>query len=598
MWPAGRQSLEQGVADFLAIVQRPDRSPPEGVPAGLRWTARPWGGVATTTAGWREVQGGALVAGRPAQRGGGEVEPAAVAGALAADASRYASISGIFLLLRHDDRGLSICTDRLSHIAAYAFEDAGRVIISTQVEWIAELTGASLDEVSLAELILWDNPTFPHTTRVGIRQLAPGACHAIDAGVDHPRIETTHLWQPVEPQRWPSKRACIDAAIAGAQASAREIASGASRLGVMLSGGLDSRIVAAELLRHAEVEAFTYLDHANREAAAAERTATALGIRHHLVYREPAFYASAFDRGLALVGFEQNAIPCHSLCLVDHPSLGSLDAIVGGFGCDILMKSAYVPYAMKDLVLAHRGLARVRPERRIGKHNYSQAHKRRALIRRDLLKAALERREAYEEQIRAIRPRSAEEWIGFYPVSQTTSIDSAAADRCFPHDEFFFHADLVEASAMTPAVWKKGLDVISAVGKALAPTVAGLPHPDSGRPATLRYYPERVLSRLAPRRSPSIAPKPGAPSWYSDGSFVKYAAFFADCPEWIARREAAFSDADAVDALSRILAVDPREVLGRGESRYGSLLNAMAVQLLRLFARDAQPRGDAREAGL
>lgn len=552
----------------------------------MRWHDVPWGRLAIANHGWQELHNDAFFVGRPAARDGGDLKTSAHE-ALDGQADGYGRLSGIFLLLQPTDDGVVICTDRLSHIAVYVHESDDRAVLSTSVELIAREVGPMLDEISLAEMVLWDNPTFPYTTRQDVRQLAPGSVHRAQLCERAIELRSTPLWQPSEPARWPTKRACIDAAIAGAEASAREIAANGDRLGIMLSGGLDSRIVAATLAKHAHAEAFTYLDHDNRESRSAARTAEVLGIEHHLVYRDPAFYAHAFDRGLELVGFEQNALPCHSLCLVDHPAVGGLDAIVGGFGCDILMKSAYVPYAMRDLVLANRGLRRLVPERRIGKHNYSQAHKRRSLVRPDLVEAAYARRRAYEEQLREIRPRSAEEWIGFYPISQTTSIDSAVADRSLSHDEFFFHAGLVEASAMTPAVWKKGLDIISAMGKRLAPGLAELPHPDSGRPATLRYYPERILGKLRPRTPPAVDRPAGTPSWYSDGSFVKYAAFFADCPEWIERREAAFVDAEAVDALAKILTVDPREVLGRGESRYGSLLNAMAVQLLRLQKRAA-----------
>lgn len=571
-----------------------EEAPP--LPAtGLRWSPQPWGWVGLGE-GMRQRpddsgdRDGTLiyVGGRPARAGGGPLTPDHIAAALNGDSEAYRTISGMFLLLAVHKGGIDIATDRFSHIPVYANTagDDGRVgVLSTSVEWIADLLNdpPELDRVSLAELLLWDNITFPHTTREGVRQLAPGSTHRLrcdEAG--RGGLESQWLWRPHEPDRWPDKRTCIDAAVAGIESAAAEIGGAASRVGVLLSGGLDSRIVASSISNVAQVEALTYADRPNRESDSAARTAAALGIPHHVVLRDPEFYAYAFEEGQRTVGFEQNTVPCHILSIAGSDLVNELDVIVGGFGCDILLKGAYIPYSMTDVMRDWYSLGQVCPGKRIGKHNYSQAKARLPLLRPELADAALERRVAYESALRDIRPKTAEEWIGFYPISHTTSIDSMAAARRFNYDELYFHAGVVDASVMTPWAWKKGLEIMSSLGKHVAPTVARFPHADSGLPATWTYYPLRVASGFYKPQSSNRATPPNAPSWLTEGSFVHYANFFRDAPGWQKIRRDALERTDAVSIVSELVTVDVITTFNHFSADYGSLLDPAILQVIRL----------------
>ncbi|MEQ8845214.1 MAG: asparagine synthase-related protein [Phycisphaerales bacterium] len=590
--------------DFLAIFDVPgDRirgrvdtldEPQAG--RDLAWNRWPWGWLGVNPKLWRRVQGDGLVTyicGRPARRAhGGDVERS-IAGALDGSASAYHAISGMFLVLQATRTNLALVTDRFAHRPAYAtarqpHQDC--FAISSNVEWIIDAlrTAPAFDDVSLAELLLWNNATYPYTTRDGIHQLAPGSLHEVTLDQEGAAsIGTTTLWQPREPNRWPGKRACIEACAAGVGEAAREITANASRIGVLLSGGLDSRIIAATLSQHAEVETFTYCDRPNPETDSAARTASVLGLPHHLVRRDPQFYAHAFVEGQRVLGYEQNSLPCHALCVADHPAIAGLDVVVSGFGCDILLKGAYVPYSMVNVLLQHHRLRRLPYQERIGKHNYSHVLKRKSIVCPELVAAAFERRDAYERSLREIRPDTAEEWMGFYPISHTTSIDSTLISRYFPHDEFFFRAGLVEASMATPWAWKKGLDLISRLALRVAPTVARLPHPDTGYPATMTYLPSRVVCKVRPRKPVAPVGGPGASTepWFSQGSFINYAKFLAQAPAWRVIRDEAMGRSEAISVLQRILTVDPADTFGTYAEQYDSLLNATVVQILRMAGR-------------
>lgn len=592
--------------DFLAIFDVPSdrlRNRVEAldqpdVGGGLLWERWPWGWLGINACLWRRLggDGGAVyVCGRPTHRGNPAELDRAFGAMLDGSASAYNQVSGMFLVLRASPMGLTLATDRFAHRPAYATVEqphGDSFAISSNVEWIVDASREppSFDEVSLAELLLWNNPTFPYTTREGIHQLAPGSLHEVSPDeLGRPGLKTATMWQPREPDRWPGKRACIDACAAGIDEAVAEITSGASRIGVLLSGGADSRIIAETLASKAQVETFTYCDRPNPETDSAARTASTLGLRHHMVRRDPQFYAHAFLEGQKALGYEQNSLPCHALCVAGHPALADLDVVVSGFGCDILLKGAYVPYSMADVLLRHSHLRKLSRERRIGKHNYSHAGQRRPLIKPDLAAEAFARRDAYERNLREIRPETAEEWMGFYPISHTTSIDSTLISRYLPHDEFFFHAGIVEASMATPWVWKKGLHLISQLADRFAPTVARLPHPDTGYPATMTYLPSKVLCKVRPRKPASAAVPPGEINepWFSQGSFINYAKFLTHAPDWCRIRDEAMTQKQGLGVLGRILTVDPADTFGTYAPQYDSLLNATVVQILRLAGRKA-----------
>ncbi len=589
--------------DFLAIFDAPadaaypvaSETPPR-CEVELRWERWPWGWLGVNPGLWHRVErrpDAIYICGRPAGRGGRIDVDDSIFQTLGGNTDAYCDMSGMFLVLHARPDGLSLLTDRFSHRPAYATTTHPRgdhFALSSNVEWIVDAVRnrPAFDDVSLAELLLWNNPTFPYTTRLGVVQLAPGSLHNVRTDDRcHASIESACLWEPREPDRWPGKRACIDACAAAIEESVAEITASASRIGVMLSGGADSRIIAESLASNAQVETFTYCDRPNPETESAARSARTLGLPHHLVRRDPQFYAHAFVEGQHRLGYEQNSLPCHALCMVDHPAVAGLDVLVSGFGCDILLKGAYVPYSMTDVALNHYRLRHKAPSRRIGKHNYSHAASRKTLIKPELAAAAFARREAYEQSLREVRPETAEEWMGFYPISHTTSIDSTLISRYFPHDEFFFHADIVEASMATPWIWKKGLDLVSALTKRYAPSVARLPHPDTGYAATMTYVPSRILGKLWPRKPSVSLPHSGVEPWFSDGSFVNYAKFLTHAPAWNMIHDQAFCDAAAINVLRRIITADPADTFGTYAPQYDSLMNATVVQILRLAGREA-----------
>lgn len=576
--------------DFLAIIgpNAPDSAPGVLPEAGLAWTKIGPGWLGIAGKRWTDLGDGWRVTGRPVVRGGGRVDAPRLAGLLGdATPDAFNTLSSMFLLLHALDAALTVVTDRFSHLPAYELEQNRQRFVSSRPEWIAAAAPSTpeIDDVSVAELLLYENVTFPFSTRVGVRQLAPATRHTFKADATADR-ET--LWRPAEPDRWPGKRACIDRAVAAFDEAADEVASTAPSAGVLLSGGLDSRLILAALAPRMDVEAFTFLDRPNRESRAAEAAAEILKVPHHACRRDPEYYAHAFTLGQQTAGFEQHSIPSHGACLAGSEDARRMGVLVSGFGCDILLKGAYIPYGLDTILKRRLGIGG-RDAARIGKHNYSHVKKRSELVKPQLVEAALQRRANHEAWLREFRPDTAEEWLGFYPISHTTSVDTMVNARLFPYDEFFFHTGFVEAMRQTPWHLKKNLTVVSALGRRVGGPAARLAHPHTGLPATATYLERRLKTKLGLAKAPPpVGGNPDDPSWYSETSFINYRAYFADSPAWAGLRDEAFADSGSVEALSRIMAVEPAS-LAQVSGEQDSLVRGTVVQALRLYARAHTP---------
>jgi len=573
--------------DFIANLGQEQRPKLRSSDA-MRWIPIGSGWIGINKSRWNLIGDKWFIAGRPSKRGGGQLDPHAMDDLLGARASEaFNRISGMFVAIHTGVDCLTVITDRFNHLPAYSFTQGSLCYVSSHVEWIASAAPDTppIDDVSVAELMLYENVTFPHTTRLGVQQLAPGTRHRFSATGD---AETDTLWQPKEPDRWPTKKSCIDAAVHAFEDASAEIASSATSAGVLLSGGLDSRLILAGLAPRMHTEAFTFLDRPNRESRAAAAAARTIGVPHHEVRRDPEFYAGVFDFAQREVGFEQHSVPCHGACLSGVAAAEQMDLLVSGFGCDILLKGAYIPYGL-DTLLKKKFRLGGRNAARIGKHNYSNFQKRRELIRPSLVEAAVQRRDTHESWIRGFRPSTAEEWLGFYPISHTTSIDTILCARLFGYDEFFFHAAFVDAMCVTPWDLKKNLVLVGELGKRVGGPAARLAHPDSGLPATATYTSRRVLKKLGvAKEPPAVGGSPEDPSWYSEASFINYRAFYTDSPAWTSIRKRAFADNAAVDALSRIMRTDPHDLAEMNDG-LDSLIHGTVVQALRIYARNDTP---------
>ena len=386
--------------------------------------------------------------------------------ASAAASAASDAVTGMFAAVECTAAGVRVFTDPMAFLPVYVGRDgADRVVaVGTHADSVAALAGRAtdFDPVSLADLLVNQYVTFPYTTRRGVMQLEPASLTEFDATGG---VRTTVFWRPCEPthDQWP-RPADLEAQLGAAlKAAAEDVSRGASRIGLTLSGGLDSRVVLSLIPRERVAGAITYATRENYELAIARRVAAAAGVPHHVAWRNEEFYAELMPRAVSLVGTELRG-DSHGFAIVDNALDESFDLIAGGFLSDTLFKGHYLSAGVKGRLRpmpAHARLRRsaVAAARKLGvlppaagkSHYFDDARRMAARLKSDVREALAERRRVRLEQLRQVRPESAEEWLRFWPASRCDgSYGPQANTRLFTADELFMHRRVIEVAARMP----------------------------------------------------------------------------------------------------------------------------------------------------
>jgi asparagine synthetase B (glutamine-hydrolysing) len=517
------------------------------------------------------------------------------------------ALTGMFALLECGPSGVRVLTDPMAFMPVYVGHDpSGRVAaVGTHLDSVAELAGrrTDFDPVSLADLLVSQYVTFPYTTRRGVLQLDPASLTEVrtDRGDVRPRdVHTEAFWQPREPaaRDVPSARELEAELESTLRAAAEDVVRGASRTALTLSGGLDSRLVLASLTGERLAGAITYATRENRELDVARRVAEAAGVPHHVAWRCEEFYAELMPRAVALLGTELRG-ECHGFCIADNGLDEAFDLIVGGFLSDTLFKGHYMSPAARERVRRRSPYHRARKSvagaaRAVGllppanprPHYWDVTRNMVHRLRPDVRDGLAERHRVRLEQLRAIRPESAEEWVRFWPGSRSDGAYGPQANtRLFTADELFMHRRLLELAAKTPAHEKLDGRLTKRVFPRLYGRLGEIENSSTGIPAAAAADAGARLRRNGNGSSPSSAPsngdhaEPSSCPWNDvQHSWVDYELLQKLSPTWSSYR-AELSDSPAHDVLDGVLEGGGREFVAAYRDEAGFLFNRAAVQL-------------------
>src|SRR3954451_2859790 len=365
------------------------------------------------------------------------------------------SLTGMFAVIECTAAGVRVFTDPMSFLPVYVGRDgSGRVTsIGTHLDAVADLAGrlADFDAASLGDLLVNQYVTFPYTTRRGVTQLEPASMVEFVEGAP-PR--TTTYWRPLEPaaNEAPSARELEEELESSLRFASQDVARGARRIALTLSGGLDSRLVLASLMGSDLAGAITYATRSNRELEVAQRVAAAAGVPHHVAWRGEEFYAQLMPRAVALLGTELRG-ECHGFCIADNGLDQSFDLIVGGFLSDTLFKGHYLSeadrerfrrrslyYRTRQALASTARSAGLLPPVTTKPHYWDVARAMGARFKADVREEVEQRRRVRLDQVRQVRPQSAGEWVRFWPGSRCDGgYGPQANTRLFTADELFMH---------------------------------------------------------------------------------------------------------------------------------------------------------------
>jgi hypothetical protein len=324
-------------------------------------------------------------------------------------------------------------------------------MLSTHIDALAGLAGRDreIDPVSLADFILNNVCTYPRTLYRDIRQCPPATVHRFrPTGGDVEDRPGENYWLPRENNPFADIQEAAGELYRGARDYIRRAAAGMENVAHFLSGGEDSRVIAALLPGRLGKDSFVFLDGPNREEKAARRVARAYDSRLRVVYRKKSHYLDILPAAAALVGAGHQYIHAHSLGLAEECGLDRYPAVFGGWLADSLLKAGSS---------RQTGLRQVFPfVPQVGIPGETRSRPLvHPLVRPEILEAIDGRRREHLERVQGFRDGTAHEWFELWPATMRSGIGYFFSNRrLFRTYEPFMSNQAVRLAAAAPAAWK------------------------------------------------------------------------------------------------------------------------------------------------
>ncbi|MDT0690794.1 asparagine synthase-related protein [Salegentibacter sp. F188] len=394
-------------------------------------------------------------------------------------------LSGAFALLIVDKgRGELLCvTDLLSFIPVYLFKDKNDLFLSSHVDVLANVADRQMDidVVSRADFILTGVVTFPFTMYTSIKQLLPATVYVHKE--DEETFNSKTYWIPTETNFYTSVETAATDVRESIERYIEIVCDKTIEVAQFISGGEDSRLVAALLPENIKRDAFVFLDSMNREGILAQKAAKIYGANFKLASRTKNHYLQILPAASRLVGSGAEYMHAHSYGFHQSCQLKKYNAVFGGLFADAFLKGARIPKEPKTRFGA-----------RVKQQNPQLKKVQHKLFSTEVLEEVNKRRKTHIDLIEKMRPQSATEWFNFWPISMHESAPNIHANRrLFRSYEPFTSGEIVKISARIPQEWKLNRLLFHRVAKPLLKPSKWLMH-NTGR---LPYFPDMINRFIA-----------------------------------------------------------------------------------------------------
>ena len=360
-------------------------------------------------------------------------------------------LDGPFAALTIDlsDGSVTALTDRMGFIPLFvSAQSAGpaAVLVGSHVDTVALAAGrqGDIDPVAAADFVVHSSITYPGTLYHGVEQFPPAAERTCNGGAwtGPERV----YWRPLEESPFRYLGRAARTLRRSFQTSVRHGCEGRDHVGLLLSGGEDSRSVLGAIPPGVRVDAFIYGDWENREFRIARRVAALYGARLHFGQRAPDHYLG-YEAVAPILGTQHRYTDVHGYGLHDRLGLSELPIVLGGYLSDSLLKANYAHAPKRRMVRRATPLAGERSPPTIA-NAWG--------VREDLLREVEARRARHLARIREMRPFSAAEWLVLWPFTmRATSANLHGNRRLFRGFEPFMSNGVLEIAAAVPQWWKR-----------------------------------------------------------------------------------------------------------------------------------------------
>lgn len=252
---------------------------------------------------------------------------------------------GEFIHFRQQGVALHVVNDRFAARPCFVLENAEVLMVSTDLSFLRHLlrTPSLPDSLGLFQLFTLEHTLGAQTQVQGMTKLLPGTLATIVDG----KLAHQTYWklehQPLTDAQVPDRTQKVAEAMrAGTQW--REALYAGQTTSLSLSGGLDSRLVAASLANPQNCEAFTIGTANSREVQVAQQVAQALGLPHVAFTLEEGPLAEIVHDLALLTG---GLLPVHhpATTLRLNAQVAERHAVTFGGGPGDVLAGSYVPNA-------------------------------------------------------------------------------------------------------------------------------------------------------------------------------------------------------------------------------------------------------------
>lgn len=503
-------------------------------------------------------------------------------------------LTGMFAMFKTTPTEVAIIRDHMGAQPVYSAYDASEKLmaIGTDVEALAEISGrkSDFDSVSLGELLVYNSITFPFSSRHGIEEFEPGVLIEISCQAPEPILRTQTYWQPTESTQ--PKAGLVEELVDRMRAVGSDIAASADSIGVTLSGGLDSRAVLSVLPKD-QVTAVTYVTHENYETDVAQDVAKAYGCKHVFAQRSEDYYLRVLlNSGPELLGTERRAM-LHGLCIPESGLHNRFDVILGGQLSDTYLKDHYMPKWQRESfrpkgpkerlgIVLRKTLGIPQPEHLPGVGSNLGRYRLEEYLAIDIRQLVRDRRAKRLEDIRSLRPQTAEEWVKFWPTSRQDDLSHIIGNsKLFAFETLFSHKYIIDfAAKLLPAERYSGA-IAGQAFSILYSQLGNIPDANTGRLPGQQSRGSAAPLKRGPDQSKVIT------TWNNvSDSWFDMVALQQHAPEWQDMREQ-LVESGALAILEPIIDRSAAQLISAYSTDLGPTFNQMFLQLA--MAVDAQP---------
>lgn len=252
---------------------------------------------------------------------------------------------------------VQVVTDRYRHYPVYVYKGAQITVASTDMHCLLPFMPQRSLNLAAVDMLLRSGELIDRDTLLdGVELLPPGTVLAA-YGKGHGAQQTT------EHRYWAMRHDGAAASSVAATAdnlaqrlttAVRRLEAVSPRLGITLSGGLDSRIILDLCVHPERVPSFTWGQPGCRDIACASEFAKVVGSPHTVKHWEPAAFPPLWSRGADLTAGSFGIDSMHMLpfipLLVSH-----CDVILNGLAGDVILGGNF----MKHEWLAEKNIAKL-----------------------------------------------------------------------------------------------------------------------------------------------------------------------------------------------------------------------------------------------